>query len=858
MNVSVPISAFLLTLPCAFASPLPPNGFLESEQAFFRSALIVSEKPMNRVRRGVLIHLGRSYWTCFDPDLLRYAACWKAPEGEAPLTMDTMAAVSYPDGTAKADMPPVLRGKIFTQTSELPGVGIAELPETDIRETVLTEGNGKVGPLPAGTGKFLSVVPTEGGVILTYSIGERIVHDTYRMTLAGNLERILAVSPGKESVAIGLDGSKGTISGKGDSQMVLLDSGDFRRLSVACSEPFEIRTNAKTGTALVAPPSSKQTSFRISRVLDVDLAMPRFEGYVETGARIPPFPDKVEVTSPAGKGTGSPIAERPLKLPLDNPWKRAVRPTDIAFLSNGDALITTLDGDVWRVENIAGETAVWSRAACGLFETMSIAVNAKDEVFVLGRDQITRLVDSNSDGFFDVYACASDAFPQTLHSRDYATSLELAEDGSFLIGRSGLMDAKKSVFGETVPGRGSIIRISQDGTKQEILADGLRLPFIGRRADGAIFASDQQGHFIPSSPIHLIGGGKPYLGYDPADFRKKKQPVPPLLWFPYQINRSGASFATFSEKGFPSLGDAFVHLSWSGRIFPVVTPEKGLPFAWKLPFDFDFPILGAATNPKNGRLYAVGLGISGYKPETPKTTGLAEISESAPIAAPVSLDVLETSIIVGFRTPLPSSLNLISPHPELDLWDIKRTAKYGSGHYRWDGEPGEHSVKIGKLTVSEDRMKIAIAVPTIFRSEILRLRLNLHDNSSAEKPYEIEIYARPEKLPVASKADLFEVAKRESADTVAMVPGNAESGETLFKNYGCTGCHSLDGTKLTGPPLNGIATRYKGDLDAFLKTSILEPAAVITEGYEPSMPSFEGVIQEQGIIHIVEFLKSLK
>lgn len=858
MKLLSTITALLLTLPCAFAAPLPPNGFVESEQPFLRSALVVSEKPMNRVRRGILIQLGRSHWTCFDPDLLRYAAIWKAPEGEAPLTMDSMAAISYPNGTAKAEKPPMLRGRVLSQTPELPGVGIGKLPETDIRETTLTEGKGKVGPLPVEVGKFLSLAQTDQGVVLTYGIGKRLVRDTNSMTLAGIVERIIVVTPGKESVAIGLDGSTGRISGRGSSRGVLLDQGDLKSFSVISDDPFEISTSAKTGTALVVPPSTKQAIFRIFRPTDADLALPGVEGYVEPGAGAPPFPGKIEVPSPPGKNNGSPIAERPLNLPSENPWKRVVRPTDIAFLSNGDALITTLDGDVWRVENIAGDTATWSRATFGLFEPMSIAVNGKDEVFVLGRDQITRLQDVNGDGFFDYHICASDAFHQTLHSRDYETSLEIEENGSFLIGRSGLTDSGKSAYGETVTGRGSVIRISPDGSTQEILADGLRLPFIGRRADGAIFASDQQGNFIPSSPIHLIAGDEPYLGYEPSNFRKKKDPAPPLVWFPYQINRSGSSFSNLSETGFPSLGNAFVHLSWGGRIFPVATPEKGIPFAWKLPFDFDFPILGAATNPKNGRLYATGIGISGYKVQTQKDAGLAEISQAGSLAAPASLEVAGESIIIGFRDPLPPGLSLIAPRPELDLWDIKRTKNYGSGHYRWDGKPGEHSVTTGKLTISQDRRKVAIAVPPIFRSDILRLRLNLRDTASTQKPYEIEIYARPDNLNAASKEDLAKVADREKKSAIKLVAGDSTTGKTLFVNYGCGGCHSLDGTKLTGPPLNGIASRHRDGLDAYLKASILDPADVIAEGYEPSMPSFAGVIPEQNVAHIVAYLKSLK
>lgn len=852
------IPVLLLTASLACSNPLPPNGFVESEQPFLRSALIVSEKPMNRVRRGVILPLGNDLWTCFDPDLLRYAAIWKAPKGEAPLSMDSMAGISYPDAKAKAETVPKLVGTLIASTPELPGVGGRALPDKDIREGQLIGGGGKIGPMPAGAGRFFGLVLSGDGVVVGYRAGDRIVREVSRSLSPDLVERMVYVLPGSDPIAINLDASKGTPTMNGKKGNVLLAKGAMPNLEIEGTSGFLLKASDERGTTLILPAGSEESAIRILRS-STAVKSPEPLGKIrELPPAKPVFPDPIKAKNGAAAAASGPIASRTLSFPDANPWKRKVRPTDIAFLPNGDALITTLDGDVWRVKDIGGETATWSRAAFGIYEPMSIATDSEGQVFVLGRDQITRLDDTDDDGFFDVYLCASDAFRQTLHSRDYATSLEIARDGSFLIGRAGLIDTGKSKYGETAPDRGSILRISKNGLEMTTLADGLRVPFIGVDGSGTIFASDQQGNFIPSTPIHRIGNDVPYLGYEPANFRKAKEPVPPLLWFPYQVNRSGASFATLSKKGFPSLGDTFAHLSWSGRIFPVVSTGTGTPFAWKLPYDFDFPILGAATNPKNGKLYATGIGISGYKPETPKEAGLAEISGLTPMAAPVSLDVSGQRIVVGFKEPLPASMNLITPHPELDMWDIRRTEKYGSGHYRWDGKPGEQSVKTGRLSVSEDRLKVSFEVPEIFRSEILRLRLHFHDTSAGGKPYVIELYARPDLLPVANKSDLAKVAEREKATAVSLVPGDAKTGEALFKNYGCTGCHSLDGTKLTGPPLNGIATRHKADLDAYLKTSILEPAAFIAEGYEPSMPSFAGVIPEQNILHIVEYLKSLK
>lgn len=833
------------------------SDFVEKEQPFLRSALVISEKPVNIVRRGVLIRLGEDLWTCFDPDLLRYAAIWKSPANQPPLTLDSMAAVSYPDKQAKADKPPFLNGTILASTPELPGVGVVDLSSIDSREGVLTDGNRNVGPLPVENFRWQGISLRDDQVILNYRIGSRQIKESCRVIKPDLVERVISISPGENSIAINLDAYDGKITTSGITQSVTLQNGELRYLLVRGSGVFSVFPKPGRGIFLSLEPSRETTSFQILRSSAPIVNPPTPKPISEAASATPLFPQKIESASPSPPKTSSPVATRSIKFPFPNPWQRVIRPTDITFLSNGDALLTTLDGDVWRISDIEKPTATWSRAAFGIFEPMSIASNAEDEVFVLGRDQITKLEDTNGDGFFDNYLCASDAFHQTIHTRDYATSLELLPDGSFVIGRAGLLDDKPHLYNENTTDRGSILKISPDGITVTTLADGLRVPYIGLRADGAILSSDQQGNYIPSSPIHLIAGGTPYLGYEPSNFRKKKQPTAPLLWFPYQINRSGAAFATLPARSFPSLGERFAHLSWSGRIFITETPSVGQPFAWKLPADFDFPILGAAIQPTTGKFFATGIGISGYKPTTSKQIGLTEISENHAIVTPVSFDVRQDRITVAFRDPLPPGLSLITPRPQLDLWNIQRSKKYGSGHFRWDSKPGEHAVTVGELHISADRKSITFAVPAIFRSDILRLKLPITDTVSGNSPYEIELYTRPAHLPLPSAAELADIAQREKSTVTTMVPGNPERGSVLFKNYGCIGCHALDGTKLTGPPLNGIASRHPKNLDAFLKTSILDPSAVITEGYEASMPAFAGVIPDQDIEHLVAYLKSL-
>src|SRR6202045_1283215 len=92
----------------------------------------------------------------------------------------------------------------------------------------------------------------------------------------------------------------------------------------------------------------------------------------------------------------------------------------------------------------------------------------------------------------------------------------------------------------------------------------------------------------------------------------------------------------------------------------------------------------------------------------------------------------------------------------------------------------------------------------------------------------------------------------------------AQNGERLFASMGCNACHS-GSAAARGPSLAGV---YGSKLqltngsqvlvnDAYLRDSILNPSQHITAGYAPIMPTYQGQISEDGLIDLVEYIKSL-
>jgi len=95
----------------------------------------------------------------------------------------------------------------------------------------------------------------------------------------------------------------------------------------------------------------------------------------------------------------------------------------------------------------------------------------------------------------------------------------------------------------------------------------------------------------------------------------------------------------------------------------------------------------------------------------------------------------------------------------------------------------------------------------------------------------------------------------------------AEQGQSLFNQLGCGTCHASPLNRETGrcPNLNGLfgstvelkdGTKVKAD-EAYIRESILYPQAKIVGGYDDIMPTFKGLITEDGLLKVVEYIKSL-
>jgi len=90
-------------------------------------------------------------------------------------------------------------------------------------------------------------------------------------------------------------------------------------------------------------------------------------------------------------------------------------------------------------------------------------------------------------------------------------------------------------------------------------------------------------------------------------------------------------------------------------------------------------------------------------------------------------------------------------------------------------------------------------------------------------------------------------------------------GERLFTELACNTCHVTDGSG-RGPSLvnkfgsaEQLATGESVMIDeGYIRESILNPQAKLVAGYQPLMPTFQGLVNEEGIMALIEYVKTLQ
>jgi cytochrome c2 len=847
----------------------------------------------NVATRGLVLQLGNETYAAFDPDLLRMAVGWR---GEF-LELTTMAQISYREPLNKNNqIPRVLGHPIFTNGLYAGWMG----EEADFRDPrppgPNPEDPGR-GPIAEELGRWNGVYVVGDRAVLAYTVlGTEIREQPGSVAVDGEVGIVRAFRLGRVARPLTLvaaevrDGQRAVVEGNtalvysaGDTVTAVGVVGGGGRLEVAGNRYVTLRV----------PASSKSSTFRVvtwrgpasrrgvfARLLEQPFEMVRFE---RGGPRH--WPEVVRTSGVVSPDTSAYVVDR-ITLPIPNPWRRNVRPADVDFFRDGRAAVVTFEGDVWIVKGIDRDLdrLEWKRFASGLYETLAIEV-VDEQVYVYGREGIVRLHDLNRDGEADYYENFTNLIVQSIESREFPLSMDERPGGGFYVSKGGALDLGPKTAPRIMPGfragsrhAGTVLEVSADGRTVRTYASGLREPFVGvHPRTGALAASDQQGNFVPSTPVYLLREGG-YYGV-PATAHRDSLPAEqlPVVWLPHKVDQSGSGevWVPGDRMGFG--GDALIHLSYGRpgafRIFVDSASRVVQGAAVSILDGFDGPLLKGQVHPRDGQLYLLGFQVWGSKAREIRTFVRLRYT-GKPSTLPVAVRGGRQGVLLRFATPLDPATATDPSRYEVQRWNYRRTSAYGSPHFKLDGAPGQERLPVASAHLSADGKSLLLVIPEM--REAMQMEVAYTLQTAEGRPVADTVYLT---LHVVDELDLVaagfggvdwrsSIARATaSATETKAAAASAELGAQIYQRVGCVACHSTDGSTAgkLGPTFRGLYGSQRTFADgstaradeAYLRQSILEPAAKIVQGYQEGMPSYLGVLSDAEIESLILYIRSL-
>jgi hypothetical protein len=436
---------------------------------------------------------------------------------------------------------------------------------------------------------------------------------------------------------------------------------------------------------------------------------------------LPHWPQMLTTEVVAGDNS-EPFAVDVLTHPAANPWLAQVRFTGLDFLPDGDgAVVCAWDGDVWLVRGLsrlggvgsvstAGAVKLsWQRIASGLFQPLGIQI-VDGKIYVTCRDQLVILRDLNGDGETDYYECFNNDHQVTEHFHEFAMGLQTDARGNFYYAKSA-----RHALPAVVPHHGTLLRVSADGAKTDILATGFRAANgVCLNPDGTFVVTDQEGHWNPKNRINWVKVGGFYgnmFGYHDVKDASDDAMQQPLCWITNEFDRSPAELLWTPKDAWGPLGGSLLNLSYGyGKVFVVPFEDVGQHKQGglcALPIDpLPTGVMRGRFHPHDRQLYACGM--FAWAGSATQPGGLYRIRYTGrAMHLPIGLQAKRGALSIHFTDPLDRATASKPGSYSLKTWSLKRTADYGSKHY------GEKRLAVESATVSDDGKTVTLNVPDL-------------------------------------------------------------------------------------------------------------------------------------------------
>lgn len=701
-------------------------------------------QPQNYAYKGVVVKLAKDGVAnlCFDTELLRVSCAWDGGYLKLPRSRDGLEGHPTVAGTPAFGSK---RGPGWAKGGSF----------ADPR----TKGQG---PLPADWAKWKGLHLDGTRVVLSYSVGKAAVLEAPAYQEAGAVfKRALTIGATSEALTMLVCEEDGAAVAVAGASANVGSEASFTAVALIGAPEGVALTEAPGGRLhLTLAPSAKPRSFTLALARGAKAAATAAVAGVTdkpvdlaalpclTAGGAPRWGQPLVSALTLGSGDGPYVVDT-VTVPLENPWKSYMRLTGHDFFADGRMAVSTIDGDVWIVAGTGtGQTPTWQRYATGLFQALGLKI-VDGLVHVIGRDQLTVLHDLNKDGEADFYQNLNNDCIVTENYHEFALDLQTDKAGNFYF-------AKGSPWPPNVtsPHQGTMMKVSKDGSKLEIIATGIRAPNgLGMGPNDELTFSDNQGHWIPACKISLVNLNKPgaFFGMTPAAHRT---PAPttfeqPLCWLPMSMdNSSGGEGWVTGDKWGPFAGQ-MLHTAYGKGTFFIVMHEivGGIPQGGvvKLPLTFQSGVMRIRQSPTDGQIWVSGM--RGWQTDGSRAGALHRVRWTGkPANLPKRFHVVKDALEIGFSDPLDPATANNAENYALERWNYRWTGNYGSAEVNPStNKDGHEKIDLTSAKLSSDGRTVTLSIPGLKPVNQIKIKYKLQGADGS--PAVNEIYATVNVVP---------------------------------------------------------------------------------------------------------------
>ncbi|HMQ06324.1 MAG TPA: DUF1080 domain-containing protein [Saprospiraceae bacterium] len=395
------------------------------------------------------------------------------------------------------------------------------------------------------------------------------------------------------------------------------------------------------------------------------------------------------------------------------------------FNSKGQLVISTWDaeGAVYLLDNpnSTDPSAITvKKIASGLAEPLGLKV-VDDTLYVLQKQELTKLIDHNGDGVIDEYYTLSNQWMVSNNFHEFSFGLAY-RDGYFYGALATAIDPGGASTQPQITDRGKVIKIAKKDGSVSFIASGLRTPNgIGIGYNDELYVTDNQGDWLPSSKVlHVREGdwfGSRSVEYDPKNPPMEKLPV---VWLPQ--DEIGNSPSTPSWLNLGPYQNQMIHgeVTHGGvkRVFVEEVEGQFQGAVFRFTQGLEAGINRLVWSP-DGDLYVGGIGSSGNWGHSGKLHfGLQRLKYNGKNTFEMlAVKARSNGIEIELTEPLKYGEGWQKSDYFIQQWYYKPTEEYGGPKLDLK------TLNISSVHVSEDRKKIFLELPGMKPNHVIYVRL---------------------------------------------------------------------------------------------------------------------------------------